>query len=611
MGKNNGQKTNQTPSYPIVYLVPLIAVLTFIPLIVNQKNVTTGLQKYDWFSGSLIAVDFFLKTKSFWLFVSFGLILFLTMYMVLSEQIKLIWDRSLIPLLLYGAFCLISTFFSIDKTYSVQGIYEQYESVWMLLGYVLLVYFSFYNLHTERAVKALLPWFVAGIVLMTIVGLFQVAGHDLIQMDWMQKIIITEEKMRGKIKLSFGTGRTYMTLYNPNYVGFYGVLAVPMLIVLLINARKYAWKIFYGILTACLLVCVFASQSRAGILTLAGVIVLLLLCMRKVFFKKWYVPAGLAVVAVIAFFGINQATNNALLSRLQGMFQYPKESYALESIVTDKDVTFTIKGNEIHITEQIAEGGQASFTLLDQDGKTVSSQTDASGVVTVNDDRFPMTIGTYIRDNFKGFYVETTLKANENGDDTPVKKQWIFTNQLYEGDDTYYVKSAGASLFHMKKQKDGQPYLEGHYSLADYRGYIWAKTWNILKKYPIFGSGPDTFMIAFPNDDLVGLYNAHHDNEIISKPHCLYLQIAAQTGIPSMIAFIVFFGWYIVSSFKIYWKQDFSSDMSKIGAALLVSIIGYLIMGLTNDSCIAVAPIFFVLAGMGLGVNRYMKQTTK
>ena len=83
-----------------------------------------------------------------------------------------------------------------------------------------------------------------------------------------------------------------------------------------------------------------------------------------------------------------------------------------------------------------------------------------------------------------------------------------------------------------------------------------AKTWNLLKAHPLLGTGPDTFLIAFPNDDLVGLYNSGHSGEMISKPHCLYLQIAAQTGIPSLIAFLTFVLWYVVSSIRLLWNAS-------------------------------------------------------
>ena len=41
--------------------------------------------------------------------------------------------------------------------------------------------------------------------------------------------------------------------------------------------------------------------------------------------------------------------------------------------------------------------------------------------------------------------------------------------------------------------------------------------------------------------------------------------------------------------------------------SIFVAVIGYLIIALTNDSCIAVAPIFYALIGMGLGINYKLK----
>lgn len=607
-GRRTEKVEERENKYPLIYIVPLIAVLAFIPALIYQSNVVTGLVKYDWFVGASKAVDMFLKAKSIWLYIFFGIILFLMLYMIFSEEIKPIWDVMLIPLLVYGVLCLVSACFSIDRYYSFKGVYEQFESVWMLLGYILLVYFTFYTLHSEEGVKRLMPWFVGGITFMTLLGICQALGFDPITSETIQSILMTDQKLIGRLKLIFGKGRTYMTLYNPNYVGFYGVLTIPLLVALLFHTKKKYLKAFYAFLIAGLFVCVFASQSRAGILALGVSLVLLVLFMRRIFLKNKYITVGVIVVVIGGFIAVNALNDNVLVQRLQGMFQSEKETYALESIETGEDVVFTIDGNEFHVTQQV-DGDTSTFHMEDGDGLPIASEEDAGTKETVvKDARFPIRLGVIEQNKFKGFYVKTNLNKKVNGEEQPVEKQWVFTNQVLQGDDSYYVKAGGASLFHMKKVEKGLAYLEEHYSLANGRGYIWAKTWNVLKKYPLLGSGPDTFLIAFPNDDLVGLYNSGHDGEFISKPHCLYLQIAAQTGIPSLIAFLVFYVWYLLSSIRLYWKRDYSGYMPKVGVAIMVSVIGYLIMGLTNDSCIAVSPIFFVLTGMGLGVNLYNKK---
>ena len=76
----------------------------------------------------------------------------------------------------------------------------------------------------------------------------------------------------------------------------------------------------------------------------------------------------------------------------------------------------------------------------------------------------------------------------------------------------------------------------------------------------------------------------------------------------SLIAFLAFFGWYILRSLKLYWNADYSGYLPKLGLGVLASVISYLILGITNDSCVAVAPIFFVLTGMGMGINYRLKK---
>ena len=611
MARVKRRQAAQAKKYPLLYLIPLIAVLAFIPAVIYQYNVRTNLKQYGWFKGGRSVVDFFLWTKSIWLYLTFGLIVFLMLYMIFSEEIKPVWDAILIPLIIYGVLCLISACFSIDKAHSFGGIYEQYESVWMLLGYVLLVYYAFYNLHSEESVKRLMPWFIGGIAFLTFIGLCQAFGYDPIENKQIQKLFLTENRLLGRLKLKFGKGRTYMTLYNPNYVGYYAVLTIPVVLVLLLHAKKMWVRLLYGVLIGGLLICLFASQSRAGILTLGVALLILILFMRKIFLKKWYVPVVIIVIAIAGFFVVDQRNNNVLTQRLQGMFRSEKEVYPLESIVTGDDVTFTINGNECHITEQVEED-EVSFELKDQDGRDIAyEQITNSEEIVVTDERFPLKLGVIERSSFNGFYVVTTLNQKINGVDVPTKKRWSFTNQVIPGDDSYYTIAGGSSQFKLEKVEKGLQFFEDHYSLANNRGYIWAKTCLILKKYPLLGSGPDTFLIAFPNHDLVGIYNSGHGSEMITKPHCLYLQIAAQTGIPSLIAFLVFFGWYVVSGIRLYWREDYSSYMSKIGVAMLVSVIGYLIVGLTNDSCITVSPVFFVLTGMGLGINHYLRTEQK
>lgn len=602
------KNTIKERKYPIAYLLPLMAVLALIPLIVYMYQFDTGLTDYDWYSGQSVALDFFLHTKAIWLYITFICILFLMAFMIFSEEIAPLWDKIFIPLFIYCGLCFVSALTSVNRHYSFSGIYAQFESVWILLGYGLLVYFAFYVLNSESAVKRLMPWFTGGITIMAIIGILQATGHDPFRLTALQKLFITNENLIGKINSNFEGNRTYLTLYNPNYVGFYVALTVPILIALLMHTKKLLLRIFYSVLSVALLIVLFASQSRAGILVLIVTFLLMLLCMRKVFLKNWIVTVSIIAVAIVGFVGANILSHNVLLSRMTTMFNNEKETYDLEGISCNKDVTFYYRGNELHITTE-AEEDTLTFTLTDQQGNPVAyTAGEGDTPNTITDTRFPFTFKQFTKNNFKGFQVTTSKVEEVDGKEQTTSKNWIFSNQLYEGDKTYYYKGAGSSFFHLKKQHDGVAFLEEHYHLANGRGYIWSRTLPLLKKYFFLGSGPDTFTIAFPNDDVVGLYNSGHDNELITKPHCMYLQIATQTGVPSLIAFLVFFGWYILRSVKLYWNANYDSYLAKLGLGILASILGYLILGLTNDSCITVSPIFFALTGMGLGINYRLTQ---
>lgn len=610
--KQQKKMKQQQRKYPIAYLLPLIMILAVIPLMIHQYRFNTGLTQYNWYQGEGNASDLFLHVKMVWSYAMFIIILCIMIYMIFSEEIKPVWDRILIPILVYGALSFVSALFSINRHYSFSGIQQQFESVWMLLGYVLLVYYSFFILYQESAVERLIPYLVAGITVMTVFGVLQGLKLDPLHTEFLQSLILTNKKLVGRMKFSFEEGRTFMSLYNPNYVGFYVVVMVPILVALIMHTKKVILRVFYAILAAALVFVLFASQSRAGILVLVATFFVMLLCMRKVFFKNWKVTLGIVVVAVVAFIAVNMMNQNVLVNRMRSMFSTSPQNYALEYIETGKDVTFGYQGNEIHFTMEREKGADAAtFHVTDGEGNEVASTLQAeTNVYQITDKRFPFVYAEMYGDSFRGFYVEHARTGTGNDAFSPTKR-WLFSNQYKQNDSTYYVKGAGASFFHMKRYQAGDGFLEKNYLLANKRGYIWARTIPLLKKYPLLGSGPDTFVIAYPNDDLVGLYNSGHDVEVVTRPHCMYLQIASQTGIPSLIAFLVFFGWYLIRSLKLYWRQSYDSYMSKIGLAVMISIMGYLILGLTNDSSVVISPVFFVLTGMGLGINRHLERLQK
>ena len=52
-----------------------------------------------------------------------------------------------------------------------------------------------------------------------------------------------------------------------------------------------------------------------------------------------------------------------------------------------------------------------------------------------------------------------------------------------------------------------------------------------------------------------------------------------------------------------YWKNNFDSLFAQVGVAILAAVLGYAVAGLFNDSVVSVAPVFWVLLGIGISIN--------
>lgn len=592
---NKNLKKNEK-KVSISIILPIIAVLAVIPLITYKYEYYTHLETFDWYRGNPQAADFFLHYKTIALIIVSIYMVLAIIYMVWGEERKFVWDKKFIPLAVYAVITLVSAIASKNSYFSFNGIYEQFEPVWILMGYAVIAYYCFYVLRDETTVKHTIRCFIAGISVMAALGLSQVFKCDFLRSDLGMKLITPPP--HEKLTFNFELGRSYLTLYNPNYVGYYATLIVPLLIALVFTTKKLWHRIGYAFLAASLVLILFSSQSRAGIVIIIISLFIMLLCMRKVFIKNWKITAAAIAVFIIGFIGINMANQNILFTRMKSMFSTADEVHALKSILTNDDnVTITYNDASLIFKTSLDETGADVFELSDGSGVIVNyALSEDNTAYVIQDERFPFTFAPVRTNGFNGF--EITIEG----------KQWYFSNLMKENDTSYYVLGNSMSLFKLTEQEKSISFLENHYHFANMRGYIWARTIPLLKEYFLLGSGPDTFVIAFPNHDLVGLYNSGHENETITKPHCMYLQTAVQTGVPSLIALLIFYIWYLISSIKLYWKHSYEGYMPKIGVAIFASCIGYMILALTNDSCVTTSPIFYALIGMGLGINYNLKK---
>ncbi|MCR4778303.1 MAG: O-antigen ligase family protein, partial [Lachnospiraceae bacterium] len=175
--------------------------------------------------------------------------------------------------------------------------------------------------------------------------------------------------------------------------------------------------------------------------------------------------------------------------------------------------------------------------------------------------------------------------------------EYVFINSTLR-EDTFHNSETGS-------------YFANHYEFLNYRGYVWAHTVPLLKKHILLGGGAESFVIEFPNDDYIARYNVGYSDQLVNKPHNLYLQIWMLYGFPALLAFLAAAVWYFIDSVKTYKGADLSIPSTGLGIGLALGVFGYLVCGLANDSCVAVAPLFWVMWGFGMAVNKLARKSRK
>ena len=591
---NRGEKENNR-----FLLYPLIIVMAIIPLIVHQKVVPTKLEEYSWFSFSETAMDFFLYYKSVWLVIMTIIMLVILCLQIMQKKEYQEIPKFLIPIGIYGLLVILSIIFSDNRDFSINGIMEQYESGIVLLGYLIFMYYAYLIVDTENKADFLVKAWAISIAVLCLLGLLQVLGHDFFATDFGKKLILSKEYWDNldDVAFTFGANRTYLTLYNPNYVGVYATIAIPILLSFVFFMKKFLWKVLYGILTIGMIICIVGSESKTAFLSLVAILVLTIIIARKKILSYWkMIVPGVVLIAVVFFIfdaSIGHAYTNSIKSSLQILKQGQITVPNVSKVDTlDDKVVINYMNNPLNIS--YARNGESfSVQPMDDDGNVLPTTQEENKII-IQDERFTGTTITPVLISEK-YAIEVVIGGHT----------WYFTNEAKEGDSSYYFYTP-----YGKWDKVNNPEVfDMNQDMFSRRGYIWARTIPLLKENIFIGSGPDTYTIEFPQDDYIGLENYGYKGSIVTKPHNMYLQMGVQTGVLSLIAFLVFYIMYFIQSIRIYIKGKFDTYATQLGVGIFLASVGYMIAGITNDSTITVAPIFWILMGVGFSMNKIAKKS--
>ncbi len=545
----------------IISLVPMF-LICIVPALVFLNIVKTELSIYDWFSANDTEYDFFLICKSYAVVLAALMMLAIISEKVFSNsKMKLTAEYViLIPVAVYAVCALVSSVYADGKSDRISGGYAQHESAVILCSYAVIFMYIFLKIKSDAVSYYIKKIFVFVLIcagILSFVGVTQFFSCDVIVNDVVKKVITFGSGLdSSRISLSFPEKTVYMTLYNPNYVGSFVCLVLPVVAAVFMIWKSKLVRGMSAAVIVMLIISLIGSGSQAGMtgLVCEVFIVICIFFIKKTDKKNVKICAGvlgtLIMVLICAgmVFAVSEKNDEKAVNKLT------------EISISENEVKAVISGETVNIDSP----------AVCEDYSVISARSP---------------------EGFEG------LKLICDGN------EYFFTNDNSQG--KYLYRNAyGKYTDDFYNSGQGESFIpEG---FASGRGYIWNRTFPLIKDNLFVGCGPDNFVYEFPNNDYVGMTNNGYAGKVVTRPHNMYLQMDVQTGLISLVAFLVLYVLYFISSIAVLKKYKNVATECVICTALYTAVSGYMLCGLANDSTVCVAPLFWLIMAAGCGYNNFL-----
>jgi len=599
----------------ILICAALIAITAIMPLIVNIIQLPMPPELI-----SIKGEESYLDAFSFWKGMIVGICALVVAFYWLSDMFtnakipnfKVIIKQTPVFLsLIYLAFVIISAIFSRYNYTSWLGTYMRSEGALMWLAYFVIFFTAMYYVRGTGYAKVILYGLIFSSVIMGAIGVGQLFGYDFYNTQLASFLVIGR---RGTINSIFEIA--HGTLFNPNTFGKYTAMMTPILFLsgLTYSGKKYVNGLFFlaGVL---MLLSVFGSSSLGGligIVTAVGVLIFTVVCGLLYRLKQ-----ERSENKILEKIGIGAVSVSALMI-LAIIFITP----------INNRVTFLFDRLETAIRAETVSGYDYRF---DGGTMTVYRAGDEIYNVTITQMGGFSTDGIIIRDSY-GSQIPVLSRNPEVFDDGGT--QILPPSYVYEIPGYGLITIANFGIaFHVSNffltlennriygiWVNNQELIDlsepvpawgfyGRETWGSSRGYIWSRSFPLMPRTAIIGTGPDTFINVFPSYDMIGtqrFFNSPY--KIVDKAHNLFIQTWITTGGISAIALFSLFGHYLFTTFISLVKakdEPFFSYGLRLG--LLTGISAFVMSSMATDSTIGSTGVFFVLLGMGYGLNRFIK----
>lgn len=264
----------------IIAIVPLIMRGTVINLSELEQSVWLGQEgRFDIFSFHK-SIWFSLMT-----FASLFMLLWLHLEGYLKIRKALIYY---IPLGIYGIYVFLSWVSSQDVGLATRGFIELFQGFFVLISYGIIIFVTMNMVRKEHHLNFYLYAFgIVGLVTF-IIGFSQWFGFDVFRSTLVQRFILPNNlsHLVGNLNFTFGPQTIYATMYNTNFVGSFAALMVPLALVGFFYFEEEKFKVYSGIFFGMMVFVWFGSNSRAGLLGVFAALLLLSIFMYKSFLSQ-------------------------------------------------------------------------------------------------------------------------------------------------------------------------------------------------------------------------------------------------------------------------------------------------------------------------------------
>ncbi len=300
----------------------ILSIVFFVPMIFDYSFTS-----YNCFD--LYKVIFF-RVVLFLILIAFIVKIFIKEEFIYRGSFKIFL---LIGFLLTSFF--ISSFFSLDPNQSFWGNFLRQQGFYNFFCYLLFFVLLILNIENYKQIKNL--------ILAVVFSSFFISSYGLIQYVGLDPFVWSES--------AFKSGRIFSNLGQPNFLGHWLIIVLPLTFYSLIFiAKKNLAKFFIGLVLLMQLICLIFTYSRAAWLGFLGAIIFLIIfwLFYKGFKKIFFTFIGFLLVSFIFIIAWNVVVKNkqfspdgaGIINRLQSIVEFNSGSnkmrlYYLKSAVEE------------------------------------------------------------------------------------------------------------------------------------------------------------------------------------------------------------------------------------------------------------------------------------